>query len=68
MKNISAVVKVTLQVEVTVGHWSAKETFEGLRAQAIREAKARLCGLVDNKGCRVLAEPVAMSVSLEGEL
>jgi len=68
MKNISAVVKVKLEVEVTVGSWSPKETFEGLRKQAGREAKNRLTGLVGNSGCRVLSEPVALSVTLDGEL
>lgn len=68
MKNISAAVKVTLQVEVHVGSWAPQETFEGLREQAIREAKAKLHRLIDKNGCRIVGEPKSMSVVLEGEL
>lgn len=69
MENISASVRVTLQVDVYVGNWSGKESFEGLREQAIREAKQKLSNTLAKQGgeMKVVGEPLAMHVIMKGE-
>jgi hypothetical protein len=69
MSNISATVKVRLEIEVTIGNWSGGETFEGLRDLAIRESKQKVFNAFANAaGCRIIGEPKSINVSLEGEI
>lgn len=64
---ISASVSVTMTVEVHVGSWSGKESFEGLRDQAIREAKNKLTRIVGAAGVHITDGPVALRVTMKGE-
>lgn len=68
MSKTSASVRVTLQVEVTVGTWGSAESFNTLRDIAVREAKQKLNNVLDRKGCRIVGEPVAMHVILQGDM
>jgi len=65
--HITATVRVTLQVEVTVGNWSPNESFASLREQATREANQALAGALRGEPMRVVGKPVAMHVTLSGE-
>ncbi len=69
MDNVSASVRVTLQVDVYVGNWSGQESFAGLREQAIREAKQKLASTLAKQGVemRIVGDPVAMHVIMQGE-
>lgn len=65
----SANVRVTLQVEVSVGNWGDTATFATLREQAIREATNLLKDhLAKRSDCRIVGEPVAMHVILQGDV
>ena len=69
ISNISATVKVRLEIEVTIGNWSGGETFEALREAAIRESKQKILNVFANAGgCRIVGEPKSIHVSLEGEI
>jgi hypothetical protein len=68
MSKVSAIVRVRLEVEVTLGSWGAGESFESLRETATREAKQKMGGIPRSSGCRLIGEPKSMHVILEGEI
>lgn len=61
---MSTAVKITLDVEVSVGVWNSSCTFEELRDQATREAIQKLNGLQD-RGIKVVGNPRMKCVIME---
>lgn len=71
MSNGRAIVRVRMEVEVEVGVWNDTESFKTLQAQAAKEAKVALNGVLGKAGrskFRIIGEPSTMRVILEGEI
>lgn len=65
--NLTASVRVRLEVEVTVGTYGGNSTFASVHAQAIQEAKQCLKNGVNGQRIRVVGEPIALHVVMKGE-
>lgn len=69
MTNLSANVRVTFQVEVSVGNWTGSESFVSIQEVAVREATNKLQRVLkDTPGVRVVGQPAPIQVILIGGL
>jgi len=68
-QNLTAVVRVRMEVEVTVGTWGAENNFVSLRDQAIRESVQQLDNVLRKhpSSIRIVGAPKSMSVTLNGD-
>jgi len=67
--SVSAVVRIRLVVEVTVGNWGGGSSFVELREQATREAKQQMKNVINNAASSIqIISAQSMHVKLVGEV